>query len=158
MQSSYRVPSPTPTHTHTHRVFLLSISPVLSFLCNASSWLSPISPTKINHYKFRIISSFVLISQPHFVLLAWLYSPSPLPLWTSPSGPVTFTSAFTFFTVRVPTHHQSFFIYAKVVADEALRVWSLCPTVVALGYFLCYMSSLCFTMDMQRTGGSVRLL
>lgn len=114
MQSWYRIPSPTPTHTRTrtHRVFLLSISPVLSFLCNASSWLSPISPTKINHYKFRIISSFVLISQPHFVLLAWLYSPSPLPLWTSPSGPVTFTSAFTFFTV--PTHHQSFLFMPRL--------------------------------------------
>lgn len=157
MQSSYRIPPPT----HTHTVFLLSIFPVLSFLCNASSWLSPISPTKTNYYKFRIISSHFTI----FIDIPTSLCSSGMALFTLPSSSLNISIwpchlHFCLHFLHRPHPHSSpiFFIYAKVVADEALRVWSLCPTVVALGYFLCYTSSLCFTMDMQRTGGSVRLL
>lgn len=112
-------------HKHTHTHTKVSCHLFFSCLCNRFSRLclhsftcilTVFTPFNTSHSQ-KIISLNIFFYSPclsnlptvYCSFAAWLLSifPPPLCLWTSPSGPVIFTSTFTFFTVCTLSHHQS---------------------------------------------------
>lgn len=115
------------------------VQPIISTLLDFDSLLLAVFHSEWTHIKvlFYISSTFSspsLTFPPASVALLGscatsVQPPSPLCLWTSPSGPVSFTSTFTFFILYTVTHHQSYLLMPRLW----LTRHCLCPQV-----FMCH--------------------